>query len=174
MSPASYRTAPPRGDMNYSTAPPPRSPTGARPTCAMTRSRPVHLPERRNARPAPAMCQCRSGVRGAMVRGRSAASPVRGLGRDAGPAELLVRLDRPVERVGEPLLGVAVGGPVTVLHRLLGIGDGGIHVRQRLIEALLGGAVRSGRSLALRVVGRSVLALVALLALVDAAFTGLG
>src|SRR5699024_2345101 len=148
MSPASYRTAPPRGDISYFTAPPPPSPTRAHPTWAMPRSQPVHLLERRNARPVPAVCQRRSGVLGAMVRGRSAASPVGGLGRDAVPAELLVRLDGPVESVGEPLLSVTVGGPVAVLHRLLGVGDRGIHVRQRLVETLLGGAVRSGRSLA--------------------------
>src|SRR5699024_10021289 len=184
MSPASYRTAPPRGDISYFTARPPRSPPRAHPTWAMPRSQPVHLLERRKARPVPAGCRRRAGGLGAMVACRSAPSPVGVRDRDAVPAELLARLDGPVESVGGPLLSVTVGGPVTALHRLRGVGDRGIHVRQRLVETLLGGAVRSGRSLALLAVGRSVLALlaigrsvlalVALLALVDAAFPGLG
>src|SRR5690606_28635312 len=70
----------------------------------------------------------RSGVLGGMVSDGSAAPAIGGLGRHSGAAELLVRLDRTVQRITETCLRVAIGGPVPTGHRSLGIRDRGVHI----------------------------------------------
>src|SRR5690606_5679304 len=209
MSPASYRTAPPRGDISNSRTTRPPSPAERPPTWAMPRSRAVHprsrawkvllglsrpasrtmsaasaaqlhappttrTPAAYRPQPAPRRASSDPGCSRRSKAGGSALPAAVGSRRRAGPAELLVGLDRPVQRIGQAVLRVAVRGPVPLGHRLLGVGDRGVHVGQRLVEALLGGAVsRGGLLLAL---GGRLLALSGGLpaSLLDGALAGLG
>src|SRR5690606_2881591 len=126
-----------------------------------------------SARPGAGRCWRRDGrcqwVRGLSPPSASAfAAPVGGGGNTVA-AELLVGLHRPVQGVGQTVLSLAVAGPVPLGHRGVRILHGGVHVLERRIELLLGGAGLTGGSTgAVRVAGRGVPATVHI------ALTGLG
>src|SRR5690625_2273115 len=64
-----------------------------------------------------------------------------GAGSAALVLEVLVGRHGTVQRVGDPVLGLAIGCPVALCHSCVGILDGLVHVGQGLIQPLLGSAV---------------------------------
>src|SRR5690625_3971014 len=81
---------------------------------------------------------------------RRVVGAARSFGGGAGSAalvlEVLVGRHGTVQRVGDPVLGLAIGCPVALCHSCVGILDGLVHVGQGLIQPLLGSAVLGRRS----------------------------
>src|SRR5699024_763791 len=97
-----------------------------------------------------------------------------GAGSAALVLEVLVGRHGTVQRVGDPVLGLAIGCPVALCHSCVGILDGLVHVGQGLIQPLLGSAVLGRGLLGRRFFGGLLLGRLLLACSLDSALTGLG
>src|SRR5690625_4916813 len=108
---------------------------------------------------------------------RRVVGAARSFGGGAGSAalvlEVLVGRHGTVQRVGDPVLGLAIGCPVALCHSCVGILDGLVHVGQGLIQPLLGSAVLGRGLLGRRFLGGLLLGRLLLAFSLDSALTGL-
>src|SRR5699024_3860157 len=97
-----------------------------------------------------------------------------GAGSDALVLEVFVGRHGTVRRVGDPVMGLAIGCPSVPGPSCVGNLDGLVHLGQGLIQPLLGSAVLGRGLLGRRFFGGLLLGRLLLAFSLDSALTGLG